>query len=143
MRDRVAAFRRAPWVGRGIPGGSTGAPVGLPTARAGGARRAALEPLEARVLLSAVAGRFVFYNHSALDGDVAADARDVAAIAPGKTALLPGHAANFAIYTSYSRGINGIAIDLAAAAGGAAPGSLGPHSLIFKVGASADPATWE
>src|SRR6476646_9448389 len=97
----------------------------------GGGPRATLEPLEGRALLSTVVGRFVFYNESTFDGNgAAADARDVAAIAPDKAALLPGHTATFANYTGYSRGINGIGFDIAASAGGGAPGTLGPHDLI-------------
>src|SRR3954447_4822327 len=108
-----------------------------------GGRRAALEPLERRVLLSTVVGRFVFYNESTFDGNgAAADARDVAAIAPDKFALFPGHTATFANYTSYSRGINGVAFDIAASAGDGAPGALGPHDLIVRAGTGADPEQW-
>jgi hypothetical protein len=61
-----------------------------------------------------VAGRVVFYNRSAFDGnDAAADARDDAAVATDKAALLEGQSATFANYTSYSRGVNGIMVDLA------------------------------
>ena len=45
--------------------------------------------------------------------DPAANAADDAAIATDKTALLPGQTATFANYTSYSRGINGIMVDIA------------------------------
>ena len=62
---------------------------------------------------SAVVGRYVFYNNSAFDGgDPAASAMDDAAIEPGKAALVPGGAASFANVTSYSKGINGIMIDV-------------------------------
>src|SRR4029079_15620964 len=44
-------------------------------------------------------------------------ADDEAAIGPDKTALLPGATANFANYTSYSRGINGVIVDIAGLAG--------------------------
>ena len=67
-----------------------------------------------------VLGRHLFYNASAWDWDLSADTdgdtyfdpgedgpNDGLAIAPDKTALLPGGAATFANYTSYSRGING------------------------------------
>ncbi|HUT10601.1 MAG TPA: PA14 domain-containing protein [Thermoguttaceae bacterium] len=71
-----------------------------------------------------VVGRYVFYNNSAFDGgNPAANADDDSAIAPdpasaaelrlGKTALLPGQTASFENYTSYSRGINGIMVDIA------------------------------
>jgi uncharacterized delta-60 repeat protein len=63
-----------------------------------------------------VAGRHVFYNHSAFDGDdAAANAGDDAAIAAGKSALLPGPGApsSFANATSYSKGLNGLMVDIA------------------------------
>jgi hypothetical protein len=67
-------------------------------------------PVASRVL-----GRYTFYNHSAFDGrDAAANSRDDAAIASDKQALLPGQSASFANVTSYSRGINGVMIDVTA-----------------------------
>jgi hypothetical protein len=63
---------------------------------------------------AAVAGRYTFYNHSALDGDnAAANAQDDAAIASDKQALVSGGPAGFANVTSYSRGINGVMVDVA------------------------------
>ena len=63
---------------------------------------------------SSVAARHFFYNHSAFDGDsIDATEADDAAIAPDKRARLPGEAATFANVTSYTRGLNGIMIDLA------------------------------
>ena len=57
--------------------------------------------------------RHVFYNQSAWDGNsAAANAQDDAAIANEKQALLPGQTATFANYTSYSRGLNGLMIDV-------------------------------
>ena len=65
-----------------------------------------------------VVGRHVFYNDSAFDGrDAAAGAADDAAIAPDKVALRPGQAARFEHYTSYSRGINGVMVDLRSPSG--------------------------
>jgi hypothetical protein len=62
---------------------------------------------------STVAGRFVFYNNSIWDGNnPAANASDLNAIAPDKTALLPGGTATYANITDYSKGINGIIVDL-------------------------------
>ena len=74
-----------------------------------------LESLETRRLLTAsVVGRYVFYNNSAFDGnDPAIGAADDAAIAPDKTPLFMGQVASFDNYTSYSRGINGVMIDVA------------------------------
>jgi hypothetical protein len=62
-----------------------------------------------------VVGRHAFYNNSALDGnDLSADARDDAAVAEDKVALLPGQAATAANVTNYARGLNGIIVDVAA-----------------------------
>ena len=61
-----------------------------------------------------VVARHVFYNHSTFDGnDGATNAADDDAIAVDKAALLPGQSATFANVTSYSRGINGVIIDVA------------------------------
>ena len=66
-----------------------------------------------RLLPTEVADRHVFYNHSAFDGrDGAANAGDDGAVATDKQALLPGGIASFANYTSYSRGINGVMVDV-------------------------------
>ena len=68
---------------------------------------------------TSVAGRHIFYENSAFDfsmlqqSGVGANVFDDGAIAPDKTALLPGQSASFENYTSYSRGINGIIIDIA------------------------------
>jgi ELWxxDGT repeat protein len=63
---------------------------------------------------AAVAGRYVFYNRSAFDGnDGAAGAADDAAVAIDKHAYVPSSAADFGSVTGYSRGINGIMIDVA------------------------------
>ncbi|MBN2477300.1 MAG: hypothetical protein JXB62_22025 [Pirellulales bacterium] len=85
-----------------------------------------------------ILSRHVFYNQSAFDGDdPAADARDDDAIAPDKTALLPGQAATFVNYTSYSRGINGIMIDIEGL-----PGIPSVVDFAFRVGNTDDPSTW-
>ena len=61
-----------------------------------------------------VVGRWVFYNNSAFDGhNPGIDSADDAAIATDKQALLPGQLATFSNVTSYSRGINGVAVDVA------------------------------
>ena len=87
-----------------------------------------------------VIGRHVFYNQSIFDHyGLSADWRDDDAIAPDKTALLPGHAATFANYTSYSRGINGIMVDVM---GLADPDHLGAADFVFRVGNDARPSTW-
>ena len=85
-----------------------------------------------------VVGRHIFYNQSAWDGNnAAANESDDSAIASDKQALLPGQTATFANYTSYSRGINGIMIDIAGLAG--APTV---DDFAFKVGNNNDPTTW-
>ncbi len=97
-----------------------------------------------------IAGRYVFYNNSYFDGSTpGASPLDDAAIAPsptdagvpaeaGKTALRPGQGkATFANYTSYSKGINGVMIDLA----NLPFGQLTASDLEFKVGNAATPAT--
>ena len=84
-----------------------------------------------------VLGRYVFYNNSAWDGSApAASAADDAAIATDKAALLPGHTAGFANYTSYSRGINGIMLDVSNA------GAVSASDFHFKVGNDSSPAGW-
>jgi hypothetical protein len=83
-------------------------------------------------------GRHVFYNNSAFDGDsAAANAADDGAIAPDKTALLPGGTATFANYTSYNRGINGIMVDIANL-----PGTPTAADFTFKVGNDSTPGSW-
>ena len=100
-----------------------------------------IETLERRVLMSAsVVGRYAFYNHSAWDGNnTAATAQDDAAIATDKRALLPGQQALFANYTSYSRGMNGIMVDLVGLPQGA---NLTASDFSFRVGNTNNPGTW-
>jgi beta-glucanase (GH16 family) len=104
-----------------------------------------LEALEPRALLSAAAeaevvGRYIFYNNSAFDGnDAAADVADDGAVAVDKVALLPGEPASFANYTSYSRGINGVMVDLAGAADAAA---IDVTDFEFRAGRTSDPSAW-
>jgi hypothetical protein len=90
-----------------------------------------VSPAPARVV-----GRHVFYNASGFDGaDAAAGAADDAAIATDKVALLPGQAAAFANYPSYSRGINGVMIDVA---GSAAAAAWSAADFAWRVGTSLD-----
>jgi autotransporter-associated beta strand protein len=87
---------------------------------------------------SSVVGRYVFYNNSYFDGnDPTANAQDDAAIATDKTALLPGGTASFTNYTSYSRGINGIMMDVQNLTG--TPTNA---DFAFKVGNSNSPGAW-
>ncbi|MBN2474999.1 MAG: lamin tail domain-containing protein [Pirellulales bacterium] len=88
----------------------------------------------------AVVGRYVFYNQSAFDGyDGSANAADDSAIPSDKAALLPGQTATFANYTSYSRGINGLMVDIAGLPSGAV---LGADDFLFRTGNNADLGTW-
>lgn len=90
------------------------------------------------VVNSTIAGRAIFYNNSKFDGNAAAaNSADDAAIAPDKTALLPGQTATFANYTSYSRGINGVIIDVA----GLSATPLA-RDFVFKLGNSNSPSGW-
>jgi hypothetical protein len=85
-----------------------------------------------------VTGRHVFYNRSKFDGDnAAADMLDDQAIAVDKRALLPGETAQFANYTSYSRGINGVMIDVAGLLG-----EVSPADFRFRVGNTNASSTW-
>ncbi len=85
-----------------------------------------------------ITGRHVFYNNSAFDGYTPdLNVTDGTAIATDKSALLPGQTASFVNYSSFSRGINGIMIDIATLT--AAPTVA---DFEFKVGNSNDPSTW-
>ncbi len=80
----------------------------------------------------------VFYNNSAYDGnDSSANAADDSAIATDKELLLADSAATFANYTSYSKGINGIMIDIEGL-------SFTPDSsdFQFRVGNDSTPSGW-
>ncbi len=80
-----------------------------------------------------VAGRFVFYNNSAYD-----NVSDDDAVAADKQALLPGQTASFQNYTSYSRGINGIMLDLA----NRPDRPIDVADFEFHIGNDDDPAAW-
>ena len=89
-----------------------------------------------------VAGRHVFYNRSAFDGnDAAAGAADDDAIATDKSALLPGAAASFANVISYTRGVNGVMIDVAGVPAGV---TFAPTAADFfiRTGSSASANIW-
>jgi GH43 family beta-xylosidase len=88
-----------------------------------------------------VAGRHVFYNHSVFDGNNAAATRaDDAAVAADKRPLLPGQAAGFANVTTYTRGINGVMVDVSRLPESApAPGA---SSFAIEVAPAAGGAAW-
>jgi hypothetical protein len=88
-----------------------------------------------------ITGRRIFYNFSKWDGnDAAANAADDGAIATDKTALLPGGTADFANYTSYSKGINGIMIDIANLPNNGT--GIAANDFSFKVGNNNAPSSW-
>jgi len=85
-----------------------------------------------------ILGRYIFYNQSAWDGnEPSANPSDDSAIAPDKVALRAGSKATFANYTSYSRGINGIMVDIAEL-----PGVPTAQDFLFKAGNTTDPTGW-
>jgi hypothetical protein len=89
-----------------------------------------------------VVGRHVFYNQSVWDGSSAAidPINDNLAIAPDKSAYLPGTGvAAYENITSYSRGINGVMVDLSAGGNHAA---ISADDFLFKVGDNNAPDTW-
>ncbi|MDB5290176.1 MAG: hypothetical protein JWL69_1417 [Phycisphaerales bacterium] len=87
-----------------------------------------------------VVGRYVYYNNSSFDGNTpAATTADFAALATDKQALLPGQTASFANYTSYSKGINGIMLDMAGLPAG---GTLLATDFSFHVGLGGSPTGW-
>jgi len=83
-----------------------------------------------------VIGRHIFYNYSRFDNQAAGRSDDLA-IAPDKTALMPGETATFENYTSYSRGINGIMVDIDGLAGDPTI-----DDFQFKVGNDDAPGAW-
>ncbi|MBL7041137.1 MAG: putative Ig domain-containing protein [Pirellulaceae bacterium] len=110
------------------------------------------------VIDARVVTRHVFYNNSAWDSNNSgANADDDNAIAPhvsspdpgdptfpdslpkelAKRALLPGETATFANYTSYSRGLNGIMIDI-----DGLTGTPTTADFDFRVGNDDDPSSW-
>ena len=85
-----------------------------------------------------VVGRHIFYNNSSFDGNTAqASESDDAAIAVTKVALLSG-AATQANYTNYSRGINGIMVDILDLPNRA----LTAEDFQFRVGNTNTPSSW-
>jgi ELWxxDGT repeat protein len=115
--------------------GPTGSDPGVPVAVGADLFFAATDPARGRELWkvrapAAVVGRHLFSNNSAADGrNGAATASDDAAIDASKRALLPGGAATATNLSGYSRGINGVMIDVA----GLAPaGGLTGNDFTFR-----------
>src|SRR5262249_15069294 len=88
---------------------------------------------------ASVMAREAFYNQSKFDGNTAGvSTSDDAAIATDKVALLPGGgAATSANITSYSRGINGIVVDIS----GSHP-EITAADFTFKLGNTNTPSSW-
>jgi hypothetical protein len=103
-------------------------------------------PLEmTEPLVSRLVAAHVFYNNSAFDGyDAGADARDDDALDPGKVALRPGEGAHSEHYTSYTRGLNGVMIDIEGPVAASLVASADPYSsdFEFRVGRGGDPLLW-
>ncbi len=89
---------------------------------------------------ASVVGRYTFYNDSSFNGYAPAPAAaDFAAVATDKQALLPGQTASFQNYTSYTKGINGIIIDMTGLPAG---GTLAASDFSFHAGNTATPGAW-
>ncbi len=86
-----------------------------------------------------IIGRYVFYNNSSFDNhEPLPNSDDDAAIATDKSALLPDQTATFANYTSYSRGINGMIVDIADPLR-----TPSEADFEFKVGGDDTPGDWD
>ncbi|MEM6688091.1 MAG: Ig-like domain-containing protein [Planctomycetota bacterium] len=82
--------------------------------------------------VAVVINRRFLYNNSFFDGnDANANVADDNAVPTDKIALLPGQVATFANYTSYSRGINAIVMDVDTLAD---PDNLSASDFNFRVG---------
>jgi hypothetical protein len=88
---------------------------------------------------TAVVNRRVFYNGGNIDRSARLTPADDQAIDLGKTALLPGQRATLSNITSYTRGINGVMIDVARLPAGR---TLSLADFSFKAGRTGDPSTW-
>jgi len=94
---------------------------------------------------STIVGRQLFYNESGASAPLrydgnnpAINADDDLAIATDKSAYLPGSGpATFANISSYTKGINGVMIDIAGA-----HGAITASDFIFRVGNNNTPNSW-
>jgi hypothetical protein len=119
-----------PIEGRVLPAGDYRATLSTQITDAAGNKPAA-EHVFLFTAFSSVAARRTFFNNSALDGNnPAPTAADDAAVAPGKVALLPGVAAGAANVTNFSKGLNGVMVDLLAA-----PAVTSPSPSDFELAA--------
>ncbi len=98
-------------------------------------------------LTSTVAGRHIFYNNSFYGGNsTAINANDDAAIDPSKSAYIPGVTglATFANVTGFTKGLNGIMIDLSTGVDHSGLNGLGnvANNFVFKIGNNNTPSGW-
>ncbi|MDP6635789.1 MAG: metallophosphoesterase [Phycisphaerae bacterium] len=93
--------------------------------------------LDANPQKSQVVARRVFYNNSTWDGSASPGDSDDAAIAPDKAPLLPGGTIGPEHRTGYSRGINGLMVDI-----DELPGTVTALDFDFQINSVADPNNW-
>ena len=80
----------------------------------------------------------VFYDNSRWDNETKGGS-DLTAVALDKKALRPGQTATFANYTSYTKGINGLIVDLFDLK---LPASVTVADMAFRIGNDNTPADW-
>ncbi len=86
-----------------------------------------------------ILGRYTFYDNSSWDvEETSAHIANGLAIATDKAPLLPGQTATFQNYTSYSKGTNGVMIDLMNF-----EGVITPDDFVLRVGNSSDVENWQ
>ncbi|MCA9194558.1 MAG: hypothetical protein KDB03_22460, partial [Planctomycetales bacterium] len=89
-------------------------------------------------LSASVVDTAIFYNASNYDGSAVASAADDLARAVDKSAYRAGSGvATFNNYTSYTRGINGVMVDIESLAG-----TVSASDFVFRVGNNNTPALW-
>ena len=86
------------------------------------------------VVIGDIFSRHLYYGGSSFD-----ELSDSDAIAGDKPPLLPGQQATFANYSSYSKGINGLMIDIASLPN---PAGITTDDFVFRIGNSSDLTTW-
>ena len=138
----------APWLTHttatsGVFSGQHGHTYGFYTVardHAGHTEAAPANPDALTQVIAPIEGRYLFYNSSAAGATpAAAGPNDTPALAPDKQALLPGQTATSANYSSFSRGLNGLVIDVV---GLAHPEQVSATDFLFRVGNSASATDW-
>ena len=84
-----------------------------------------------------VSDRRVFYHRSPFEGNPDDVGSNYAARATDKSALLPGQSISYGKYTSYSKGINGIIVDI-----GGLWANVTAADFVFRAGNNGDIANW-